>query len=174
MHGGQLRGACFAASAAIEALLKRGTVLAANGGAARLVLDSGGDSPFAPAIAAALTPAWATVASAPAKAFAAGAPARAAPVAATAAAAASLPGSVPGLGSLGPVLELSSDGRPLVCVSVQLRTGLLLLRAGDGAGAASSGQEMSALLRQARCLALSENGHTNTWEKRQHGQQSLD
>ena len=50
-----------------------------------------------------------------------------------------------------PVLELSCAGQKLLSVRVQLRTGRLLLRAGDNGVAANSGnlgQELSPLLRQ--------------------------
>lgn len=48
-----------------------------------------------------------------------------------------------------PVLELSCDREPLISVSVQLRTGRLLLHGGDGGGA-GLGQEFAPLLRQVR------------------------
>ncbi|EIE23245.1 hypothetical protein COCSUDRAFT_63601 [Coccomyxa subellipsoidea C-169] len=50
-----------------------------------------------------------------------------------------------------PVLELSCDGEPLLSVSVQLRTGLLLLHSGDGGSGgffSNLGQELAPLLRQ--------------------------
>lgn len=57
----------------------------------------------------------------------------------------------------GPVLELSCNGAPLLAVSVQLRTGRLLLRGGDGAAAnfSSLGQELAPLLRQVLPLLAS-------------------
>lgn len=52
-----------------------------------------------------------------------------------------------------PVLDLSCDGQKLLSLRVQLRTGRLLLRAGDNGAVGSSGnlsQELSPLLRQVR------------------------
>lgn len=118
-------------AAALEALLNKGGRLAANGGTAHLV-SSGASSPFLPSARAA-----------------AAAGATRTPNASDAAA--TEHAAVVAAWQAGPVLELLSGGRPLVCVSMQLRTGRLLLRAGDGAGMAASGQEMLAILRQACC-----------------------
>ncbi|KAK9903582.1 hypothetical protein WJX75_009266 [Coccomyxa subellipsoidea] len=62
-----------------------------------------------------------------------------------------------------PVLELSCDREPLISVSVQLRTGRLLLHGGDSGGA-GLGQEFAPLLRQEedRLAALQEEALKQT------------
>ncbi len=71
-----------------------------------------------------------------------------------------------------PVLELSCDGQKLLSVRVQLRTGRLLLRAGDNGAVGHSGnlgQELSPLLRQVRtfsavpCETLLVTTHTSAY-----------